>query len=60
MNNMGDVAVRLISIFITFMIFLGALMLMKEYNVSMPIKIVVLIALIIIIDFVKSRIFGRR
>ena len=52
--------VRLISIFITFMIFLGALMLMKQYNVSMPIKIIVLIALVIIIDFIKSRIFGRR
>lgn len=60
MNNMGDVAVRLISIFITFMIFLGALMLMKEYNVSMPIKILVLIALIIIVDFIKSLIFGKK
>lgn len=60
MNNMRDVVVRLISIFITFMIFLGALMLMKEHNVSMPIKIVVLIALIIVIDFVKSKIFGKR
>ena len=60
MNNMRDVAIRLISIFITFMIFLGALMLMRKYNVSMPIKIIVLIALVIIIDFVKSRIFGRR
>ncbi|MBO6119195.1 MAG: hypothetical protein J6P02_01875 [Lachnospiraceae bacterium] len=60
MNNMGDVVVRLISIFITFMIFLGALMLMKEYNVSMPIKILVLIALIIIVDFIKSLIFGKK
>lgn len=60
MNNMVDVVVRLISIFITFMIFLGALMLMKEYNVSMPIKILVLIALIIIVDFIKSLIFGKK
>ena len=60
MNNMRDVAIRLISIFITFMIFLGTLMLMRKYNVSMPIKIVVLIVLVIVIDFVKSRIFGRR
>ena len=52
--------VRLISIFITFMIFLGALMLMKQYNVSMPIKIIVLIVLILVIDFVKSKIFGKR
>ena len=57
---MKETGVKLLSIFITFMIFLGALMLMKEYNVSMPIKIAVLIVLIVIIDFVKSRIFGRR
>lgn len=57
---MKETGVKLLSIFITFMIFLGALMLMKEYNVSMPIKIAVLIILIVIIDFVKSRIFGRR
>ena len=58
--DMKEMTIRLISIFITFMIFLGALMLMKQYNVSMPIKIIVLIVLVIIIDFVKSRIFGRR
>ena len=58
--DMKEMTIRLISIFITFMIFLGALMLMKQYNVSMPIKIIVLIALVIIIDFIKSRIFGRR
>ncbi|MBO6134797.1 MAG: hypothetical protein J6O09_03385 [Lachnospiraceae bacterium] len=57
---MKETGVKLLSIFVTFMIFLGALMLMKEYNVSMPIKIAVLIVLIVIIDFVKSRIFGRR
>ncbi|MBR1844779.1 MAG: hypothetical protein IJ790_03540 [Lachnospiraceae bacterium] len=57
---MKETAVKLISIFITFMIFLGALMLMREYNVSMPVKIVILIVLIIIIDFIKSKIFGKR
>ncbi len=57
---MKETAVKLISIFITFLIFLGALMLMREYNVSMPVKIVVLIVLIIIIDFIKSKIFGKR
>ena len=58
--DMREAGLRLISILITFLIFLGALMLMKQYNVSMPIKIVVLIVLILIIDFVKSKIFGRR
>ncbi len=57
---MKETAVKLISIFITFLIFLGALMLMREYNVSMPVKIVILIVLIIIIDFIKSKIFGKR
>lgn len=57
---MKETAVKLISIFITFLIFLGALMLMREYNVSMPVKIVVLIVLIIIVDFIKSKIFGKR
>ncbi len=57
---MKETGVKLLSIFVTFMIFLGVLMLMKKYNVSMPIKIAVLIVLIVIIDFVKSRIFGRR
>ena len=58
--DMREAGLRLISILITFLIFLGALMLMRQYNVSMPIKIVVLIVLILIIDFVKSKIFGRR
>ncbi len=58
--DMRETGLRLISILITFLIFLGALMLMKQYNVSMPIKIVVLIVLVLIIDFVKSKIFGRR
>ena len=58
--DMRETGLRLISILITFLIFLGALMLMRQYNVSMPIKIVVLIVLILIIDFVKSKIFGRR
>ncbi len=57
---MQETIVKLISIFITFMIFLGALMLMREYNVSMPIKIGILIVLIVIIDFIKSKIFGKR
>lgn len=57
---MQETIVKLISIFITFMIFLGALMLMREYNVSIPIKIGILIVLIVIIDFVKSKIFGKR
>ncbi len=57
---MKETTVKLISIFITFLIFLGALMLMREYNVSMPVKIVILIVLIIIIDFIKSKIFGKR
>lgn len=60
MNNMQDVIVRLISIFVTFMIFLGALMLMRKYNVSMPIKIVILVVMIVIIDYIKSKIFGKR
>lgn len=56
---MKDVTVRLISIFVTFLIFLGFFMLMKEYQVPMPIKIVFAIILIVIVDFVKSKIFKR-
>lgn len=57
--NMKETAVRLISIFITFMIFLGALMLMRKYNVSWPIKIIVLVVLVVLIDLAKSKIFRR-
>ena len=57
--NMKETTIRLISIFITFMIFLGALMLMRKYNVSWPVKIIVLVVLVVLIDFVKSKIFRR-
>lgn len=57
--DMKETVVRLISILITFMIFLGALMLMRKYNVSWPIKIIVLVVLVVLIDFVKSKIFRR-
>ena len=53
----NNTAIKLISILITFCIFLGALVLMRKYNVSMPLKIAILIVMIIIIDFVKSKIF---
>lgn len=56
---MKETYVKLISIFITFMIFLGALMLMRKYNVSMPIKIIVLIVMIVVIDYIKSKIFRK-
>ena len=56
---MKETTVKLISIFITFMIFLGALMLMRKYNVSMPIKIIVLIVMIFVIDYIKSKIFRK-
>ena len=49
--------VKLISILVTFFIFLGALVLMRKYAVSMPVKIGILIVMIIIIDFIKSKIF---
>ena len=55
--NMKEATIRLISILITFMIFLGALMLMREYNLSWPIRIIVLVVLVILIDYVKSKIF---
>ena len=57
--DMKETVVRLISILITFMIFLDALMLMRKYNVSWPIKIIVLVVLVVLIDFVKSKIFRR-
>ena len=56
---MKETSVKLISIFVTFMIFLGALMLMKKYNVSMPVKIIVLVVMILIIDYIKSKIFRK-
>ena len=49
--------VKLISILVTFFICLGALVLMRKYAVSMPVKIGILIVMIIIIDFIKSKIF---
>ena len=57
--RMKETTVKLISIFVTFMIFLGALMLMRKYNVSMPIKIIVLIVMIFVIDYIKSKIFRK-
>lgn len=57
--DMKETVVRLISILITFMIFLGALMLMRKYNVSWPVKIIVLVVLVVLIDFIKSKIFRR-
>ena len=56
---MKETSVKLISIFITFIIFLGALMLMRKYNVSMPVKIIVLIVMIIVIDYIKSKVFRK-
>lgn len=56
---MKDTGIRLISILITFMIFLGALMFMKHIGISKPIRIIVAILLIFVVDYVKSKIFGR-
>ena len=56
---MKETAVKLISIFITFMIFLGALMLMKKYNVGWPAKIIILVVMVVAIDYIKSKIFRR-
>lgn len=58
-RNMKEVTIRLISILITFMIFLGFFMLMKEWKVVMPIQIALAIVLIIIIDYIKGKIFKR-
>lgn len=56
---MKETVVKLISIFVTFMIFLGALMLMRKYNVGWPAKIIILVVMVVVIDFIKSRIFRR-
>ena len=56
---MKETIIKLISIFITFMIFLGALMLMKKYSVSLPAKIIILIVMVVVIDYIKSKIFRR-
>lgn len=56
---MKEVTIRLISIFVTFLIFLGFFMLMKEYQVPLPLKIVFALILIVVIDFIKSKIFRR-
>ena len=56
---MKESGIRLISILITFMIFLAALVLMKEAGISKPIRILVAIVLVVVIDFIKSKIFKR-
>lgn len=56
---MNDTLIRLISIFITFMVFLGALVLMKYLGISKPIRIIVAVLLIFVVDYIKSKIFGR-
>ena len=58
-RDMKEVAIRLISIFITFLIFLGFFMLMKEWKVPIPAQIALAIVLIVIVDFIKSKIFKR-
>ena len=57
--DMKDTGIRLISIFITFMVFLGALVFMKYLGISKPIRIIVAVLLIFVVDYVKSKIFGR-
>ena len=56
---MKEVTIRLISIFVTFLIFLGFFMLMREYQVPLPLKIIFALILIVIVDFIKSKIFRR-
>ena len=56
---MNETIVKLISIFITFMFFIGALMLMKYLGISKPVRIIVAILLIFVVDYFKSKIFKR-
>ena len=58
-RDMKEVAIRLVSIFITFLIFLGFFMLMKELKAPIPVQIAFAIVLIVIVDYIKSKIFKR-
>ena len=50
---MNETIVKLISILLTFMVFLGALVLMKYLGISKPIRIIVAILLIFVVDYIK-------
>jgi len=58
-RDMKEVAIRLVSIFITFLIFLCFFMLMKELKAPIPVQIAFAIVLIVIVDYIKSKIFKR-
>lgn len=55
--NKNNPYVKLISIFVTFFIFLGALVFMKNAGVPQVARIIIAIALIFLVDFIKSKIF---
>ena len=55
--NKNNPYVKLISIFATFFIFLGALVFMKNAGVPQVARIIIAIVLIFVIDSVKGKIF---
>ena len=55
--NKNNPYVKLISIFVTFFIFLGALVFMKNAGVPQVARIIIAVALIFVVDFIKSKIF---
>lgn len=55
--NKNNPYVKLISIFVTFFIFLGALVLMKGIGVPQVARIIIAVALIFVVDFAKSKLF---
>ena len=57
---MNETVVKLVSILLTFMVFLGALVFMKSIGISKPIRIIVAILLIFVIDYIKGKIFGSK
>ena len=54
---MKETYVKLISIFVTFLIFLGALVFMKYIGVPKVARIIVAVLLIFVVDFVKGKVF---
>jgi hypothetical protein len=55
--NKNNPYVKLISIFVTFFIFLGALVFMKNAGVPQVARIIIAIVLVFVIDYVKGKIF---
>lgn len=56
---MNNPYIRLLSIFVTFIVFLGALVFMKHIGVPQVARIVIAILLIFVVDYIKSKIFKR-